>query len=174
MGSFGSVAAHLVTGLRVAAAPLFAWSILAGRGEVAALLFAVAAATDLADGWVARRLGVSSDAGRWFDHIADIVFLLCGYVALVAGGIAPAVVPVAISASFAFYVGDSLRRSQGRSLIGSRLGHFSGVVNYGILGAVVFDAALGGGVVPPALRDLAFAAVPLYSAAAIIGRLAAR
>ncbi len=166
MPSLRNLAAHFVTGTRVCAAP-----VVRGWFGLAATMYVLAAISDFGDGWVARRLNVASDAGRWFDHLADIVFLLAGFGALAARGSVPMVVPLSIFAAFSFYVVDSMRRSVTRSLIGSRIGHLSGVLNYGILGALLVDGALGGGVVPGWLRTVTFAAIPLYSAAAIGGRL---
>ncbi len=165
-----SVAAHMVTGARVAAAPLLAWAIARGFDGYAALVLAFAAATDFADGRVARRFGTASEAGRWFDHFADIAVLLCGYVALSASGAGPFWVPLAIAIAFAYYVVDSLRRGDGRSLIGSRIGHLSGVLNYLILFAVVLDAAYEGRLIPEGGVRMAYLAVPFYSGAAVLSR----
>lgn len=167
------LAAHFLTAIRIVAAPCFAVALLEERFGLGVGLIALAAVTDFADGRVARRLGTASDAGRWLDHLADIAFLLSGFGALVALGRVPLYVPVAIAAAFSFYVVDSVRRSGRRSLIGSRLGHLSGVLNYGILVGLVVDASLGGAVLPIELRGAALGAVPLYSAAAVLGRLLA-
>jgi phosphatidylglycerophosphate synthase len=164
-------AAHLVTAIRIVAAPCFAVSLLEERFALATALIVLAALTDFADGRVARRLGTASEAGRWLDHFADIGFLLSGFGALAALGRVPLYVPMAIAAAFAFYVVDSVRRSARGSLIGSRLGHLSGVLNYGILVGLVVDASFGDAVLPKDLRAVALGAVPLYSAAAILGRL---
>ncbi len=172
MKSVRSLAAHCVTGIRVFAAPIVAGCVVDGWFGLAATMYVLAAISDFGDGWVARRLNVASNVGRWFDHLADIVFLLAGFGALVARGVVPLMVPVSIFAAFSFYVVDSMRQSATRSLIGSRIGHLSGILNYGILGVLLFDGALGGAVVPGWLLTFAFAAVPLYSAAAIAGRLA--
>ena len=57
-------AANGLTLLRLIAAPLLALAIAAGAVEAAALLFALAVATDFADGYVARRLQKTSARGR--------------------------------------------------------------------------------------------------------------
>jgi CDP-diacylglycerol--glycerol-3-phosphate 3-phosphatidyltransferase/cardiolipin synthase len=69
--------ANLVTVLRIAAVPFFAWALLVEDGEdltwrlVALGLFVVAAATDRVDGYLARRMGLVTDLGKLLDPIAD-------------------------------------------------------------------------------------------------------
>lgn len=73
--------ANLVTVLRIALVPFFAWALLADGGHsttwrlVATLLFVVAAATDRLDGWLARRSGQVTDLGKLLDPIADKVLI---------------------------------------------------------------------------------------------------
>jgi len=165
-------AAHLVTGLRLATALPLVWALWSGFFGLAAALVLAAIASDIADGRIARQMRAESSLGRWLDHGADIAFLLAGLGALAAMGLVPAFVPLAIAGAFAFYVVDSLRRSDTRTLIGSRLGHLSGIFNYAILVGAVADEAVGR-VLPEAVRTLCFASVPLYSAAAVAARVMA-
>jgi CDP-diacylglycerol--glycerol-3-phosphate 3-phosphatidyltransferase/cardiolipin synthase len=73
--------ANLVTVLRIALVPFFAWALLADGGHtttgrlVATALFVVAAATDRLDGWLARRSGQVTDLGKMLDPIADKVLV---------------------------------------------------------------------------------------------------
>lgn len=163
--------AHSVTAARLLAAPALALAVWRGWFVIALSLITFAAVSDLLDGWLARRIGAASEVGRWFDHLADIAFLLAGFATLAALGEVSAVVPLAIGGAFAFYVADSLRRSPNGSLIASRLGHIGGVLNYVVLVVVIVDLATAGGMVTDAARAAAVAAVPLYSLAAVIARL---
>jgi CDP-diacylglycerol--glycerol-3-phosphate 3-phosphatidyltransferase/cardiolipin synthase len=69
--------ANLVTVLRIAVVPFFAWALLMEGGDdvawrlVATGIFALAAATDRLDGYLARRLGLVTDLGKLLDPIAD-------------------------------------------------------------------------------------------------------
>jgi CDP-diacylglycerol--glycerol-3-phosphate 3-phosphatidyltransferase/cardiolipin synthase len=69
--------ANLVTVLRIAVVPFFAWALLTDGGDdgtwrlVATGIFALAAATDRLDGYLARRLGLVTDLGKLLDPIAD-------------------------------------------------------------------------------------------------------
>ena len=73
--------ANVVTVLRIALVPFFAWALLADGGHtttgrlIATALFVVAAATDRLDGWLARRSGQVPDLGKMLDPIADKVLI---------------------------------------------------------------------------------------------------
>ncbi|MDM7832080.1 CDP-diacylglycerol--glycerol-3-phosphate 3-phosphatidyltransferase [Cellulomonas edaphi] len=70
-------AANLLTMLRIALVPFFAWALLADGGHsttgrlVATGLFVLAAVTDRVDGWMARRNDQITDLGKLLDPIAD-------------------------------------------------------------------------------------------------------
>ena len=73
--------ANVLTVLRIALVPFFAWALLADGGHtttgrlIATALFVVAAATDRLDGWLARRSGQVTDLGKLLDPIADKVLV---------------------------------------------------------------------------------------------------
>jgi CDP-diacylglycerol--glycerol-3-phosphate 3-phosphatidyltransferase len=169
-------AANALTLLRLVLAPLLAWCIVANGDSagIAVVLFAFAALSDVTDGWLARRLGAATRVGRWLDHLADIALLVGAFSAYTWRGVAPWWVPASIAAAFGFYVIDSLRRSRQPTLIGSRMGHVGGILNYVILGTLVVNDELGvlatDGIVVRALLCL----VPLYSAASVAARLVRR
>ncbi|MBL6274776.1 CDP-diacylglycerol--glycerol-3-phosphate 3-phosphatidyltransferase [Micromonospora fiedleri] len=70
-------AANALTALRLLLVPVFAASVIvsgmthAGWQIIACLIFAVASATDLVDGWIARRFGLITAVGKVADPIAD-------------------------------------------------------------------------------------------------------
>ncbi|MBM3558501.1 MAG: CDP-diacylglycerol--glycerol-3-phosphate 3-phosphatidyltransferase [Alphaproteobacteria bacterium] len=87
-------APNALTLARVAAVPaivllLFADDPVAGIAPawLATALFALAAATDWVDGWLARRTGAVSAFGRLLDPVADKVLVAGVLVGLVATGI---------------------------------------------------------------------------------------
>jgi CDP-diacylglycerol--glycerol-3-phosphate 3-phosphatidyltransferase len=69
--------ANVLTVLRIALVPFFAWALLADGGHstsgrlIATAIFVVGAATDRMDGWLARRSGTVTDLGKLLDPIAD-------------------------------------------------------------------------------------------------------
>jgi cardiolipin synthase len=75
-------AANLVSFARVPLALAFALFPAVG---IRLAVLAVAAGTDLLDGWLARRLGLSR-LGAWMDPVADKVFMLTAFGALALSG----------------------------------------------------------------------------------------
>jgi cardiolipin synthase len=80
---------NLLSALRLLAAPLAAWAILAGHDTAALVIFSGAGLSDLADGFVARRWGFASRFGAWLDPIADKLLMLLCLLALLGVGAAP-------------------------------------------------------------------------------------
>ena len=73
------------TFLRVALVPVFAWLLLVHKPPatgLAAVVFAVAAATDGVDGWVARRFQLVSGFGVFMDQLADKLLIGTALIAL--------------------------------------------------------------------------------------------
>ncbi|MEU3455427.1 CDP-diacylglycerol--glycerol-3-phosphate 3-phosphatidyltransferase [Micromonospora sp. NPDC006766] len=71
-------AANVLTAVRLLLVPVFAATVVAAGGMIhtgwrtaACLIFAVASATDLVDGWIARRWGLITSLGKVADPIAD-------------------------------------------------------------------------------------------------------
>ena len=66
--------ANILTLFRIAAIPLVVvcfYAPIPNARPIAAILFGVAAITDLIDGWVARRFGQMSRFGEFLDPVAD-------------------------------------------------------------------------------------------------------
>jgi phosphatidylglycerophosphate synthase len=134
--------ANGLTLLRLLTAPVFAAAVSAGAPRLAVALFALAVATDLADGWVARRCGETSPRGELIDHAVDAIFVASGAAALATVGALPAVLPVLIACAFVQYALDS-RLTGVRGLRGSALGRWNGIGYYAIVGTPVVRDALG-------------------------------
>ncbi len=134
--------ANGLTLLRLLTAPVFAAAVSAGMPRLAVALFTLAVATDLADGWVARRFGETSPRGEGVDHAVDAIFVTSGAAALAAAGVLPAVLPVLIACAFLQYAVDS-RLTAARGLRSSALGRWNGIGYYAIVGTPVVRDALG-------------------------------
>ncbi|HYD27859.1 CDP-alcohol phosphatidyltransferase family protein [Brevundimonas sp.] len=85
---------NLITGVRLLAlVPLYV--LVAHGGEpargAALALFLLAGASDVVDGWLARRMGLSSAFGAFLDLIADRLLTLAAVVGLIAAGHLPGV-----------------------------------------------------------------------------------
>ena len=71
---------NFLTFARLASLPVLVMAILGGRHRVALAIFLVAAITDIVDGYVARRFGMSSPLGAWLDPIVDKFFLVSTFI----------------------------------------------------------------------------------------------
>ena len=135
-----STLANALTGLRLALTPALVGAILAGSPSLAALVFALAVATDVADGRVARARAEASPLGGTLDHAVDAAFVTAGSAALASQGALPLLLPVCIAAAFVQYAIDS--RTAAGGLWGSRLGRWNGIAYYvAVAVPVVRDAA---------------------------------
>ena len=145
--------ANALSGLRLALAPALVGAILSGAPSLAALVFVVAVATDVADGRVARRRSEASPLGGALDHAVDAAFVTAGTAALASQGVLPTLLPVCIAAAFLQYAFDA--RTQAGGLRGSRLGRWNGIAYYAAVAVpVVRDAAGMGWPAPPLLRAM--------------------
>ena len=90
------------------------------------------AASDFADGWLARRSRSADKSGRWLDGIADIVFVLTALSCEARAGSIPVYIPVVIALAFAQYAIDSVVVLGSVTPVTSRLGHWGGIINFGL------------------------------------------
>ncbi len=128
--------ANALTAIRLALTPVLAWAICTRAEAVALFCFALAVATDLADGRVARRFGEVSALGGFLDHATDAAFVATGIASLAVAGIAPVPLAPLVLAAFAQYAIDS-RALAGRPLRASALGRWNGVAYFVLLGIPV-------------------------------------
>ena len=80
---------NLFTLARLLLAPVIVSAIVHRRALAALSLFAVAAATDVIDGYLARHFGTATAAGAFLDPIADKLLLTGVYLALALAGSVP-------------------------------------------------------------------------------------
>lgn len=80
---------NLLSASRMAAAPVLAWALIGNRYDLAFPLVLAATLTDFADGWLARRWQVNSQAGAYLDPLADKVMLVVVYCAMGYSGAMP-------------------------------------------------------------------------------------
>jgi cardiolipin synthase len=80
---------NLFTLARLLLAPVIVWAVLNRRAFAALCIFAVAAATDVVDGYLARHFGAATATGAFLDPIADKLLLTGVYLALALAGSVP-------------------------------------------------------------------------------------
>jgi len=83
-------AANILTLLRLALAPVFAWLLYTSQWLPASVTLLVAIITDMTDGYLARRLKEETAVGRFLDPLADKIFFgLALVVIIVKYGLPP-------------------------------------------------------------------------------------
>jgi phosphatidylglycerophosphate synthase len=111
------------------------------RPEVLGSIALAGATSDFIDGRVARWMGSVSGFGRWLDSMGDVVFVLTALTCEASVGAIPAYVPALIAVSFAQYAIDSVVISRSSIPVRSRLGHWGGVINFGLVILLAFAPA---------------------------------
>lgn len=142
--------ANLLTGLRLALAPLAALAVLRSESGAALALFVLAVATDLLDGPLARSRGEASPLGGLLDHATDATFVSLGLLACAGRGLVPLLLPILVAMAFLQYTVDS-RALQGRELRASALGRWNGIAYFVLLGVPVVRDGVGLGWPPDLL-----------------------
>ena len=136
--------------LRIASAFLFLWLLLAEGGRYRGwipLVFGVACLSDLADGYLARRLGGGSLSGRFLDPLADKVLVasvLLGFVRLGLVSIWPVAVVMLRDVSVTGLRMKALL--EGRELITSRFAKWKTAVQLIVLAFLTVLYGMGGDV----------------------------
>jgi phosphatidylglycerophosphate synthase len=166
-------AANGLTFARLALAPVLVTCVLAGAPLVGSLVFALAVATDVADGRLARRRAEATPFGGVLDHAVDAAFVTAGTAALAAQGALPAPLAPLIALAFLQYALDSRVGNRGNhgdvprvetsaaagtapaaprgGLLGSALGRWNGIAYYVAVAVPLVRDALALGWPGPAL-----------------------
>jgi phosphatidylglycerophosphate synthase len=133
--------ANLLTLLRLVSIGPCAFAVVTGSWVWAGILFAVAVATDLLDGPVARQFNHASTLGGLLDHATDALFVTVLLGALAHQSYLPWVLPCLVAAAFLQYVSDS-NALAGRKLRGSWLGRGNGIAYFVLVGIPLIRNAL--------------------------------
>lgn len=123
--------ANATTAVRLLLIPPFVFLMGSGHDPALALVvYAVALASDFADGPIARWRGTVSTLGGTFDHTVDFLFVTSGLFAGAWRGAFPWILPSLIVAAFAeYFIGSYWVHRQGR-LRKSTLGRYNGMLYY--------------------------------------------
>jgi CDP-diacylglycerol--glycerol-3-phosphate 3-phosphatidyltransferase/cardiolipin synthase len=86
---FNKYIPSLITSLRIIFLPLFIYVFFLDLKALSFLIFVFLSLTDLADGYVARKMNVSSSKGAYFDTIADFILILSAFTIFAIKGFYP-------------------------------------------------------------------------------------
>jgi CDP-diacylglycerol--glycerol-3-phosphate 3-phosphatidyltransferase len=135
------------TGLRVVLAPVVMGLLLGGSYTAAAVLFAIAAATDWFDGRLARRWGVTTKLGAFLDTTADKLLVSTALIGLVeVHRASPWIALIIIGREFTILGLRAAVASGGQNFDTSMLGKWKATVQFAAITLVMFrpDAHIAG------------------------------
>ncbi|OPY06606.1 MAG: CDP-diacylglycerol--glycerol-3-phosphate 3-phosphatidyltransferase [Syntrophaceae bacterium PtaB.Bin038] len=139
---------NAITLLRIGILPVL-FLILLEPGEAMslaiAILFILAALTDLLDGYVARRYNIVTRIGKLLDPIADKIIMSAALVLLIPVGRAPAwVVALMVMRDFAVDGLRSMAAAEGHVIEASRLGKYKTVCQIIAVSALIIHYPIFG------------------------------
>lgn len=105
--SYQSQIPNTLTSVRFIAAPIFFYTFLNGLFLISAFIIILALITDVLDGYVARKLDVTSDIGAYLDVISDFVLIVACFLAYVIKGWYDLLILFLIIAMFLLFVATS-------------------------------------------------------------------
>lgn len=111
-----------ISSLRIAALPLFFYFNSIGDTFLCLLVFALAAGTDLVDGFIARKLNATSKQGAYFDAATDFILIMGIFTAFTLNSYYPIWLLILIAASFVQFVLTGYFGKQLYDLLGKYIG----------------------------------------------------
>jgi phosphatidylglycerophosphate synthase len=152
-----------VTTLRLGLVPLLVFLIGAGMLFYGAALFLFLLFTDFLDGYLARKIGVSSKFGTYLDVTADSILVFSAFLAFGSEGFYAEWVLILVAAVFAGFILTGLSSNR----IYDPVGKYYGSLLYGAIGLrFLFSGALFYSVVTVGVA--AFSAAAIFSRAVFI------
>jgi len=129
---------NLLSGSRLLLMPVSLYCIYNDAWLSAAVTLLLAVATDLLDGFLARRWQQTSTWGGLLDHSSDALFISATLAALAAFELVPWPLPLLVAGAFMQYLLDS-HALQGLSLRTSRLGRYNGIAYFILAGWLIIQ-----------------------------------
>ncbi len=111
-----------ISSLRIAALPIFLYFFSINAMPLCLLVFALAAGTDLLDGFIARKLKVASKIGAYFDVTTDFAFITGVFIAFTLSNYYSAWMLLFIAASFTQFILSSFYTKKLYDPLGKYLG----------------------------------------------------
>jgi phosphatidylglycerophosphate synthase len=112
----------IISSLRIAVLPLFFYLFNTGNITSCLILFASSVATDLFDGYLARKLNVTSRFGAYYDAATDFALVIGIFTFFATKGYYPTWLLLLITASFIQFLASSLYAKKLYDPIGRYIG----------------------------------------------------
>lgn len=133
---------NLLSVSRVGLALVMFWCVSEASWYMAVTVLWIAIATDVLDGFLARKLGIATPLGGLLDHGSDAVFVTLTIAGLTFHGWAPIMLVLIIPAAFSQYMLDS-KSLAGQPLRASFLGRYNGIAYFVFAGFPIMQLTLG-------------------------------
>ena len=137
---------NLITGLRILLIPVFLLLFMTPsptRSQWAALVFVLASATDLLDGYIARKMEQITSLGKLLDPIADKLLVISALILLVAFERAPALLAILLISRETVITGLRVIASERGIIIpAERLGKFKTFLQVVAVTILILDHTL--------------------------------
>lgn len=148
-----------ITAVRLGFVPLLIFLVGNGIRVYGAALFLFLLFTDFLDGYLARKLGVSSKFGTYFDVTVDFVLVFSMFLAFGSGGFYAEWILILIAAVFA----EFMLTSRSSSRVYDPVGKYYGSLLYGAIGSRFLISG-------PLFYNVVTVGVAAFSAASILSR----
>lgn len=135
---------NVLTALRIFLIPFFIYYLLAKEYFVAAVLFITAGATDVLDGYIARKLNIVTKFGRLADPFADKLIQISALLVLTYQQKIPLIVIIIVVVKeFLMVAGSVLLYRKNFVVSANWYGKLATVVFYFAIILTMFDVAMG-------------------------------
>lgn len=151
-----------ITSLRVVALPFLIYSFSQQIEAATCALFLFAICTDFLDGYAAKKLGVASTLGSYFDAAADFLFVSVVFLVFILDGFYSLWILLLIVAVFAQFIATSLFSKRA---IYDPVGKYYGSLMYGGIGLTLLFPE-------QQVYDIVTVGVVVFTAASLFSRLA--
>jgi phosphatidylglycerophosphate synthase len=138
------------------------------------VVFLGVVATDILDGWLARRLEQTSAVGRALDHSCDVLFIVTALSTFVRRGLVPWWLPAAIAWAFVLYALNTWGRPNASPQPPRRrqqLGHIGGMLYYVTTGIMTVHVGTAEQWLSPSVLGGWFLAIALLAGVSGSGHL---
>jgi len=115
---------NILTSVRFVAAPLFFYTFLNDLFLISVSILVLALITDVLDGYIARKLDVTSDMGAYLDVTSDFVLIVACFLAYVIKGWYVPLILLLIIAMFLLFVATSGLKKPVYDPLGKYLGGY--------------------------------------------------
>jgi phosphatidylglycerophosphate synthase len=146
--------------IRILLSPLFFYTFINGQILISIVILVLAGITDILDGFIARKKGLSTSKGAYLDVTSDFILIISCFIAFVVMGWYNSLIIVLIILMFILFIGSSGLKKPVYDPVGKYLGAYLMVM---IFISLIFSE--------PFVRQILVILLIIISLCSIISRL---